>query len=110
MLQHETARSVYEEIKGKAVRSTRSEFHDFYKMFLKSATEYASIRTSWAIMNQSGRNEDDKFRRIKHDAFISILSALARNMDINIEEIMPDRKSKGDFACYIALFLALEQR
>ena len=27
-----------------------------------------------------------------------------------IDEIMPDRKLKGDFACYVALFLSLEQR
>lgn len=62
-------------------------------------------------MDQIARYGDDKPRRVKHDAFISILSAVSRNFEIEgVEEAMTDRKTKGDFACYIALFLALEQR
>ena len=46
-----------------------------------------------------------------HDAYMSSLVAVCRNLGIEgIDEIMPDRKAKGDFACYIALFLSLEQR
>lgn len=62
-------------------------------------------------MNQSARSEDDKSRSLKHDAFMSILGAVCRNLEIEgIDELLSDRKMKGDFACYIALFLALEQR
>lgn len=110
MLQFEEARQLYEEMKEKAARSSQSGFQDFFKLFLKSAADYAATRSSWATMDQSVRNEDDKPRRLKHDAFISILNAISRNLDVGIEEIMPDRKAKGDFACYIALFMALEQR
>ena len=110
MLQFEEARQLYEEMKEKAARSSQSGFQDFFKLFLKSAADYAATRSAWAIMDQSARNEDDKPRRLKHDAFISILNAISRNLDVGIEEIMPDRKTKGDFACYIALFMALEQR
>lgn len=110
MLQFEEARRLYEEMKEKAARSSQSGFQDFFKLFLKSAADYAATRSSWAIMDQAARNEDDKPRRLKHDAFISILNAISRNLDVGIEEIMPDRKTKGDFACYIALFMALEQR
>jgi len=110
MLQFEEARQLYEEMKEKAAHSSQSGFQDFFKLFLKSAADYAATRSAWAIMDQSARNEDDKPRRLKHDAFISILNAISRNLDVGIEEIMPDRKSKGDFACYIALFMALEQR
>jgi len=40
-----------------------------------------------------------------------MLNAISRNLDMEeIETVMPDRKTKGDFACFIALFLALEQR
>jgi hypothetical protein len=40
-----------------------------------------------------------------------MLTAVCRNLGMdNLEEILPDRKTKGDFACYIALFLGLEQR
>lgn len=111
MLQYETAQKLYAELKEKAAQSPKSEFQDFFKLFLKSAAEYAATRTSWATMDQAARNEDDKPRRMRHDAFISMLNAISRNLGMeNIEEIMPDRKAKGDFACYVALFLALEQR
>lgn len=111
MLQYETARKLYEEMKEKAAGKFSGSSGDFYKLFLKTAVDYANTRSAWACMTQAERTEDDKARRLKHDAFISLLNAVARNLSIgNIEEILPDRKTKGDFACYIALFLGLEQR
>lgn len=111
MLQYETARKLYEEMKEKAAVKFTGSSEDFYKFFLKAAEDYANTRTAWACMSQAERMEDDKARRHKHDAFISILTAVSRNLSIDdIEEILPDRKTKGDFACYIALFLGLEQR
>lgn len=111
MLQYETAKRIFEDLKEKTKQSPMSGFQDFYKMFLKSALDYAATRAAWATMDQAVRIEDDKPRRMKHDAFISMLNAISRNLGIEeIEEVMPDRKTKGDFACYIALFLALEQR
>lgn len=111
MLQYETARKLYEEMNEKAAMKFPGSSGDFYKLFLKIAVDYANTRTTWASMNKEERIEDDYARRLKHDAFISILSAVSRNLSIdNIEEVLPDRKTKGDFACYIALFLGLEQR
>lgn len=110
MLSFETAKEIYEEMKGRAKNSGEGT-QEFFTFFLKRAMDYAQTRASWACMTQAERNEDDASRRIKHDAFISILNAMSRNLEMEgIEEIMPDRKTKGDFACYIALFLALEQR
>ena len=111
MLPYETAKDLYEQMKHKAPQCTVSSFPEFFKMFLKSAADYAATRTAWATMNQAQRNEDDKPRRAKHDAFIAMLNAISRNLDISDTDILlPDRKPQGDFACYIALFLALEQR
>ena len=111
MLPYETAKDRYEQITHKAQQSTVSSFPKFFKMFLKSAADYAATRTAWATMNQAQRNEDDKPRRAKHDAFVAMLNAISRNLDISDTDILlPDRKTQGDFACYIALFLALEQR
>lgn len=110
MLQYDIARMIYEEIKAKSQKA-QPGFEIAYKLFLESAVDYAHIRTSWAGMDQAARNEADKGRRIKHDAFIAILNAICRNLGMtDVEEHMPDRKTKGDFACYIALFLGLEQR
>ena len=111
MLQYETAKSIYDQMKAGAAQSSVSGFQDFFKLFLMRAADYAATRSAWATMDQAARNEDDKPRRAKHDAFISVLNAISRNLGMeHIEEIMPDRKTKGDFACYIALFMALEQR
>lgn len=111
MLQYEVAKKLYEEIKGKAANDSREGFEEFYEGFLTSAVNYANNRTAWAFMEQAERMEDDKSRSIKHDAYMSSLTAICRNLGIEgIDEIMPDRKVKGDFACYIALFLSLEQR
>ena len=111
MLQYEIAQRLYDELKEKAVKNSNDAFRGFYNEFLKNAVAYANTRTAWSFMETTERREDDASRSIKHDAFMSMLSAVCRNLGVErIDEIMPDRKAKGDFACYIALFLALEQR
>ena len=111
MLQYEVAKRVYDEIKEKAEKSSVDGFEKFYSRFLRHAVDYAQNRTEWSFMDQAARAEDDQSRSIKHDAYMSMLSAVCRNLGIEgIDTMMPDRKTKGDFACYIALFLALEQR
>ena len=111
MLKYEVAKKLYDEMKEKAAKTTKEGFDEFYQGFLKNAIDYANTRASWSFMDQAARIEDDKGRTIKHDAFMSMLGAICRNLEIKgIDELMPDRKTKGDFACYIALFLALEQR
>lgn len=111
MLQYETARTLYNEMKGKAAEKFPGSSGDFYKLFLKIATDYANTRTTWSGMTREERIENDNARRLKHDAFLSMLTAIARNLGMdNLEEVLPDRKTKGDFACYISLFLGLEQR
>lgn len=111
MLQYEAAVKLYEEIKEKAAKNSAEGFSEFYRDFLKEAATYAGTRTAWSFMDQAARLEDDRGRSIRHDAFMSMLGAICRNLGIEgIDAIMPDRKTKGDFACYVALFLALEQR
>lgn len=111
MLQYEVAKTLYAEIKEKSANNPTEGFDEFYRDFLEDASDYAKTRAAWTFMDQATRKEEDKGRSIKHDAFISMLKAICRNLDIKeIDEIMPDRKAQGDFACYIALFLALEQR
>ena len=111
MLRYDTAMIFFEDIREKAEKCTQEGFDFLYKKFLEKATEYAQTRTAWAFMNPNEQMEDDSARSTKHDAFMKLLTAMCRNLGIeNLEEIMPDRKTKGDFACYITLFLALEQR
>lgn len=111
MMQYDVAKKLYEEIKEKAAKNSDELFKRFYHDFLNSAAEYAKTRLSWSFMDLEARREDDGSRSIKHDGFMAMLNAVCRNLGIDgIDEIMPERKTKGDFACYVALFLALEQR
>ena len=110
MLQYEVARKLYEELQEK-ITGQPEDVKEFYQDFLISATEYAKTRLSWSFMSIAERRSDDASRSIKHDGYMAMLTAICRNLGIdNIETLMPERKSKGDFACYIAMFLALEQR
>ncbi len=111
MLRYEIAKELYGQIKARASQSTDKDFIGFYETFLKDAVGYAENRTAWSFMDDEERAGDDKSRSIKHDAYISMLDAVCRNLGIDgIYEILPDRKTIGDFACYIALFIGLEWR
>ena len=111
MLQYEVAKKLYKEIKDKAEKCHKEGFEKFYSRFLRYAVDYARNRTEWTFMDQAARTEDDQSRSMKHVAYMSMLGAICRNLGIEgIDELMPDRKTKGDFACYVALFLALKQR
>ena len=111
MLKYEVAEKLYKEMKEKAAKCAKEGFDEFYKNFLEAATDYAKTRIAWSFMDRAARMEDDRGRSIKHDGYMAMLSAVCRNLGIEgINELMPDRKTKGDFACYVALFLSLEQR
>lgn len=111
MLHYGVAKQLYDEIKEKAAKSPKEGFHEFYREYLQIAADYARTRLAWSFMSVEECVADDPSRTIKHDAFMSMLGAICRNLGIEgTDEMMPDRKTKGDFACYVALFLELEQR
>lgn len=111
MLNYEIAKELYEHILRKAMKEPDADFQEFYRDFLTLACEYAKIRTEWGFLTPKEQAEQDAARSRKHDAYMAMLSAVCRNLGIEgIEEIMPDRKTKGDFACYVSLFLSLEHR
>ena len=88
-----------------------SEAEEFYEEFLHSAVDYAAIRTNWSFMTVAERLNQDHYRTVHHDAFIARLQAVCRICGITeLEELMPDRKTKGDFASYITAFLGISQR
>ena len=110
MLQYDVAKKLYDEMQERATKMP-DDFGELFDEFLQAATTYAATRTAWYFMDREARMEQDHGRSIKHDGYMSLLTAICRNLKITgIDEIMPDRKMKGDFACYLALFLALEQR
>ena len=95
MLKYEVAKELYEEIKSKAACKSDEDFQELYQDFLKSSVDYAQKRTAWTFMGWNERRQDGGSRSATHKAYMAMLG---------------ERKSKGDFACYITMFLALEHR
>ena len=111
MLSYENAYLLYWDINEKATECPLQGFDKLYRRFLQTAVDYANTRANWTFLDRDSKREQDTGRSIQHDAFISLLRAICRNLEIQgVDDILPDRKTKGDFACYLALFLALDQR
>lgn len=111
MLQYEVAKKFYDELKEKAGQNRDEAIAELYEDFLAAAADYAKTRLAWSFMDMAAKHEADAGRTVKHDGFMMLLGAVCRNLGVEgLGALMPDRKTKGDFACYIALFLALEQR
>lgn len=111
MLDYQIARDLYDKIRMNADSCKDEMVNSFYHDFLQKACNYARIRTEWAFMDQNTRNSEDAGRTNVHNGFIDSLNIICRCFGIqNVDDILPNRKYVGDFACYIALFLALEQR
>lgn len=111
MLSHAAAEQLFKEIREKAQTHTDEAFVSRYRNFLAAAAEYAKTRLDWSFMTPAARANDDTARSIRHDSFMLQLSMVCRALGMDgVDSILPDRKTRGDFACYIALFLSLEQR
>lgn len=109
MLPAAHARTCYEIINETSLESLKLALY-------RHAVEYAKFRSQWRFLTIDQRREIDPTRTIAHNAFIDSANILSRNMAKQGEDnswraaLGDDRKIIGDFACYIALYLALESR
>ena len=87
---------------------------DLYNRLLEKAVRYAHIRAEWNTLSREEKLERDSSRTIAHDSFISSINIIARSEGkIGLqwrERLTDDRKRIGDFACYLALFRAIDAR
>lgn len=87
---------------------------DLYNRLLEKAIRYAHIRAEWNTLSREEKLEQDSSRTAAHDSFISSINIIARSEgEIGLqwrERLGNDRKRVGDFACYIALFRAIDAR
>lgn len=112
---------IYKLIMSKALYVDDVELHNELRAdVIKSAVEYAWIRSEWANMTREERIERDAGRSAKHNLFISNLTILYRylrklnphagDLDLLEDLLESDRKEIGDFACFIAYQIMLENR
>ena len=82
----------------------------------RKALDYAHIRATWAFLSDGERLEKDRGRTLAHNAFIDACNILSRNMAKAGEDnawrtlLTDERKTIGDFACWLHALVGIEMR
>jgi hypothetical protein len=82
----------------------------------RKAVAYARIRSEWFFHDTEQRKEQDRVRTLAHNAFIDACNILSRNMakvgeDNKWREMLTnDRKTIGDFACWLHALIGISMR
>ncbi len=113
-MQVDEAMDIYNKI-VQATDFTDDDIVYLLKNIKQTAVRYANIRSGWDFKSSQEKMDADDARTATHDGFIAKLNMMARAQGEAGEEWQrklgtDDRKRIGDFACYIALFLALDAR
>ena len=93
-----------------------ADFTELRNQLLEHAVNYARIRVDWKLKDLGERKRMDELRTSMHNVFIHSCNILSRymekkNMDSSWrEKLTEDRKTIGDFACYIHCILGLKAR
>ncbi|HEY9053745.1 MAG TPA: hypothetical protein VIO60_02890 [Rectinemataceae bacterium] len=109
MLDMESARSIYEAIRASSLDELKEDLFRY-------AVSYAQERSRWRLASSEERRDMDEHRSRVHTCFIDSCTILARNQQKTQEDsswrgrLGTDRRTIGDLACWIQLFLALEAR
>ena len=94
----------------------KTSFYDLECSLVKSAIRYAHIRVDWELSSAHVRRDMDDERTRSHNTFIDSCNILSRNMakigeDNSWRQLLgEDRKTVGDFACYLHCLLGLKAR
>ncbi len=114
MLDFEAVRDHYTQLC--ALPSSSGELLALRRDLFHTAIRYASLRATWLVVDQQGRMDIDSERSAAHNAFIDSCNILSRNMarsnlDVSWRKSLgDDRKTLGDFACYLTALLGLDAR
>jgi len=103
------AKLIYQEIQATKYTSLADDL-------AKAAVRYAGIRADWQLAPVKQRREMDDLRSRAHNVLIDSCNILSRNMAKAGEDtawrdkIGNDRKSIGDFACYLHCIIGIMAR
>lgn len=113
----ERMRALQEEILGEIAGD--SEAQEIYKNLVEVATKYAGIRAEWLLWDRITKIENDDSRTSCHNSLIVKFDMLARHVKSRGKEATwrdvlgyerDDRKTIGDFACYLVFVNSLNAR
>ena len=105
----EEAKQVFESMEASSLVPLRRDL-------VMAAVRYAGMRVEWALADPDARRAMDPARTAAHDAFIDACNILSRNMAKAGEDnrwrarLSDDRKTIGDFACYLNALLGIRAR
>ena len=94
----------------------KSKEKDLVNELILYAIRYAQIRVEWLLSDKNKRIEIDNSRTQSHNVFIDSCNILSRQMEKLSEDnswrqlLGNDRKTIGDFACYIHFELSIKAR
>lgn len=113
ILQYQDALEIYKSMDENLDRHDE-DVVDLYNRLIEKAIRYAHIRAGWDALTREEKLEKDESRTAVHDSFISSINIISRTEGENgsywREQLGNDRKRIGDFACFIALFRAIDAR
>lgn len=112
-LQYQEALAIYKTMDENLDRHD-ADIVDLYNRLIEKAIRYANIRAGWNALSREEKLEKDESRTAAHDSFIASVNIISRvEGEIGSqwrERLTDDRKRIGDFACYLALFQAIDAR
>lgn len=113
ILQYQEALEIYKTMDENLDRHDE-DIVDLYNRLIEKAVRYEHIRAGWNALSREEKLEKDESRTAAHDSFISSINIISRvEGKIGLqwrERLTDDRKRIGDFACYLALFQAIDAR
>lgn len=101
---------------------TDADALELYDDLMKVATRYASIRASWLLMSREEKIDQDPGRTSCHNSVITHFNMLARYLKQQgkpaawrdtlgyEEDDKYNRKTIGDFACYLVFINSINAR
>ena len=113
----ERMRALQEEILGEIADDIEAQ--EIYKNLVAVATKYAGIRAEWLLWDRITKIEKDDSRTSCHNSLIVRFDVLARYLKSRGKEAAwrdvlgyekDDRKTIGDFACYLVFINSLNAR
>lgn len=112
-LQYTEALEIYNEME-RLVDRTDEDIIYLYNSLIEKAIRYAHTRAEWTTLTRQEKIDRDESRSLLHNSFISSIDIISRTQgeagSVWRKRLADDRKRIGDFACYIALFKALDAR
>ena len=95
---------------------------ELYDELIESAVKYSSYRAKWFVWTREERIAQDRVRSACHDTFMIHLNSLSRYLKNQgktaalrdelgyLEDDTYNRKTIGDFACYLVFVYSLNAR